>query len=92
MRELKSALVHAVALADGQPLEAEHFPRVLVGLSAPRKDEGVPPVAEARTRVAILDQAIQEALRASDGNVSEAARRLGIARSTVYRAIRARPS
>jgi transcriptional regulator of acetoin/glycerol metabolism len=96
VRELKSALVHAVALADGQPLQAEHFPRVLVGLSSPRKDEGGSAngaqAPEARTRVAILEQAIQEALRASDGNVSEAARRLGIARSTVYRAIRTRPS
>ena len=94
VRELKSALVHALALADGAALQAEHFPQVLVGLSSPRKDgrgdaagEQAP---EARTRVAILEQAIQEALRASAGNVSEAARRLGIARSTVYRAMRGR--
>ncbi len=93
VRELKSALVHAVAMADGQSLLAEHFPRVLVGLSAPRRDEAATPApAEVRTRVAILEQAIQEALRASAGNVSEAARRLGIARSTVYRAIRSRLS
>ncbi len=93
VRELKSALVHAVAMADGESLLAEHFPRVLVGLSAPRREEdATPPPAEVRTRVAILEQAIQEALRASAGNVSEAARRLGIARSTVYRAIRTRLS
>jgi transcriptional regulator of acetoin/glycerol metabolism len=92
VRELKSALVHAVAMADGQSLLAEHFPRVLVGLSASRREEATAPPGEVRTRVAILEQAIQEALRASAGNVSEAARRLGIARSTVYRAIRTRLS
>ena len=93
VRELESALVHAVAMANGQSLLAEHFPRVLVGLSTPRRDEtSTPAPPEVRTRVAILEQAIQEALRASAGNVSEAARRLGIARSTVYRALRTRLS
>ena len=86
VRELKSALVHAVAMAEGQPIEASHFPRALVGLAPPS------PSSEPRTRVAIINDAILDAVKASAGNVSEAARRLGIARSTVYRVLRGRRS
>ncbi len=91
VRELKSALVHALAMADGQALASEHFPRVLVGLA--RNTPGAEPDAqpsthEPRTRVSIINEAIMDAVRASAGNVSEAARRLGIARSTVYRVLR----
>lgn len=87
VRELKSALMHAVALAGSAPIGEEHFPRVLVDL------EGAPDMTESegRTRAEIVSAAVQAALDACDGNVSEAARRLGVARSTVYRVMRGRP-
>ena len=40
---------------------------------------------EPQKRGEILRDAVAEALRATGGNLSEAARRLGVARSTLYR-------
>jgi sigma-54 dependent transcriptional regulator, acetoin dehydrogenase operon transcriptional activator AcoR len=85
VRELKNALMHAAALADADSIIAEHFPRVLVELNGLEDAE-----SESRTRAEIVSDAVQAALDACDGNVSEAARRLGVARSTVYRVLRSR--
>jgi transcriptional regulator of acetoin/glycerol metabolism len=77
-RELKSAVSHALALCGAGPVEREHFPEPLLGGTRER----------ARTRREVLRDAAADTLRASGGNVSEAARRLGIARDTLYRMIR----
>ena len=83
VRELKSGLAHALALAEGGRIAREHFPRVLVTRAdGRRRDPGV------RSRDEMLRDAVREAMRACDGNIAEAARRLGVARSTVYRALR----
>ncbi len=78
VRELKSAVTHALALCADGPLEREHFPEPLVG--GVRED--------GRTRREVLREAANETLRATGGNVSEAARRLGVARDTLYRMMR----
>lgn len=84
VRELKSAVAHAVALAAGSPLLLrEHFPTPMVPRPAARAD--VP-----MTRKRIVRDAIESTLAACAGNVSEAARRLGVGRGTIYRAIRAK--
>ena len=83
VRELKSSLVHAVAIAGGDPVTRAHFPRVLLGGDdARRRGPG------GRSRDDIPRDAVREAMRASGGNVAEAARQLGVARTTVYRALR----
>ncbi len=82
VRELKSGLVHALALADGDVITREHFPRVLI------RSEGELREPAARSRDDILRDAVRDAMRASGGNIAEAARRLGVARSTLYRALR----
>jgi transcriptional regulator of acetoin/glycerol metabolism len=89
VRELKNALAHALVMGAGEPeLGRASFPRVLlvdvkaaaeVKTEAPARDGG------ARTREEILRVAVEDALRESGGNLSEAARRLGVARSTLYR-------
>jgi transcriptional regulator with PAS, ATPase and Fis domain len=133
VRELKSALAHALVMSDGAPvIGAEHFPRVIlrdtappapavsapmssgvgpastgfgpvstgfgpssggvapasggVGpVSAPLSGPVSAPVPSTRRRDDIVQEAMVAALRECDGNVSEAARRLGVARSTLYR-------
>jgi transcriptional regulator of acetoin/glycerol metabolism len=85
VRELKSAVIHALALCGPGPLEQRHFPEPLIG--------HVPTgVAErpggGRTRRQVLRDTARETLRATGGNVSEAARRLGVARDTLYRMLR----
>jgi transcriptional regulator of acetoin/glycerol metabolism len=78
VRELKSAVTHALALCGDGPIERDHFPEPLVG--GVRED--------GRTRREVLREAASETLRATGGNVSEAARRLGVARDTLYRMLR----
>ncbi|MGZ3475189.1 MAG: sigma-54-dependent Fis family transcriptional regulator [Polyangiales bacterium] len=80
VRELKTAMAHALALANGERvIQREHLPRPLsVG----------PPKSAPTTRKGILRDAIDAALRACEGNVSEAARRLGVGRGTIYRALK----
>jgi transcriptional regulator of acetoin/glycerol metabolism len=82
VRELKSAMTHAVALAQGEPwIRREHLPLPLPS-SRPSRPAG--PLTKQR----IVRDAIEATLGSCAGNVSEAARRLGVGRGTIYRAVR----
>ena len=94
VRELKTALAHALVMSDGAPvLSASCFPRVILRDVAPPREVAdattSPSHAEVplsgRRRSDVLQEMMIATLRACDGNVSEAARRLGVARSTLYR-------
>jgi sigma-54 dependent transcriptional regulator, acetoin dehydrogenase operon transcriptional activator AcoR len=82
VRELKSALAHAQALAPGHLLEAAHFPESLLHVEP---EAPLPELRPVRSRESVLRDAVDEALRSTGGNLSEAARRLRMARSTLYR-------
>jgi sigma-54 dependent transcriptional regulator, acetoin dehydrogenase operon transcriptional activator AcoR len=83
VRELKSALAHALVMAESATrIDLSCLPPVILREPAAG--------AHHRTRDDILQEAMIAALRDSDGNVSEAARRLGVARSTLYRRLPAR--
>ena len=85
VRELKSAVLHALALSAGEEsIGPEHWPEVLI-----TRRSSQPPV-EPKTRKDIVRGAIESALHAAAGNVSEAARKLGVGRGTIYRALRER--
>lgn len=75
------------ALSRG-PLRDARRPPPPEGAESPAAGAAAP---APRSRDAILDAAMDEALRESAGNVSEAARRLGVARSTLYRRVPRRP-
>ncbi|WNG18316.1 sigma-54-dependent Fis family transcriptional regulator [Cystobacter fuscus] len=80
VREMKSALAHALALAgDGEPLAPEHLPEDVV------ETPGAAVTHAGGGRKAAEARALREAMAAANGNLSEAARRLGVARSTLYR-------
>ncbi len=100
VRELKSALSHALVMAGVEPVIGRAcFPRVLVtmgGAQGPPQPplSAIGATSEARgrrTRDEILRSAAADTLRAAGGNFSEAARRLGIARSTLYRMMGSKP-
>ncbi len=76
VRELRNAIEHAVVLSEDGVVTAQHLPDTLRGeRSAPVTAGGV------RGQVADIERrAIEEALRAEDGNQTRAARRLGISR------------
>jgi len=71
VRELRSALEHALALAEGDVIDRHHLPDAL--------DSGPRSLDEAE-RTALLT-----ALDGAGGNLSAAARALGVARTTLYR-------
>ena len=85
VRDLRQACERAVILAAGAQFEPEDFQ--LGGLAAPAATGGPPAVG----RVAGLTlaererAALDEALRDAQGNISEAARRLGVSRAALYR-------
>lgn len=83
VRELRMALHHALVLCQGGPtLEAWHLPGPGPD---PRPPAAAAPPDDAPSLVETKVMALQRALREAQGNVSEAARALGVARSTVYR-------
>ena len=86
VRELKSSLRCAAVLAgEGAEVLPEHLP---ASLFTPETDPGPAPEPDGGTATgldAARQRAVREALAAAGGNVSAAARELGIARSTIYR-------
>ena len=82
VRELKSAIAHAMAMSSGRQLEIDDFPKPLV-TNVP----GVPTDIMAPRQRALRSMA-EAALDRAGGNMSEAARTLGVARSTLYRMLR----
>jgi transcriptional regulator of acetoin/glycerol metabolism len=89
VRELRSALQHALVLADGGPIAREHFPEVLLsGIGGDGAGAHLRSAPGLRTKGELLHDEYEATIRACDGNVAEAARRLGVARSTLYRALK----
>ncbi len=82
VRELENVVHRALLVTPGPELRAEDLP-----LELPLSPD-LPlelPAGGDRTLEELERWAIQETLRRADGNVSDAARRLGIGRSTLYR-------
>jgi DNA-binding NtrC family response regulator len=95
VRQIKTSLQYALTLADGGEIRPEHLP----ALPAPRGGE--PPrasamsaapalsaTAPARTLAELEVELVRRTVAEADGNLALAARRLGIARSTLYRFLR----
>ncbi|RZS58355.1 sigma-54-dependent Fis family transcriptional regulator [Sphaerotilus mobilis] len=96
LRQLVNVLRTACALLDdhGQVIERAHLPEdVLEELLAqavpvdPASDPATDPSTDLRQQA---ERCIGEALRSCAGNMSEAARRLGISRNTLYRKLKER--
>jgi transcriptional regulator with PAS, ATPase and Fis domain len=84
VRELKSAVAHACAMTTDGVLRRAHFPESLI--SSAVTNVVAPAAVAPATRAPLSDAEIDAAVNAAAGNISDAARRLGVARSTVYRA------
>ncbi|WP_421166978.1 sigma-54-dependent Fis family transcriptional regulator [Aeromonas dhakensis] len=84
VRQLKQALEVACVLAEGQGwIEPAHLHLPTVAVAPV-----VPPALAGSTLRQQNRQRVQQTLTECGGNVSEAARRLGISRTTLYRALR----
>jgi transcriptional regulator of acetoin/glycerol metabolism len=87
-RQLRTALRFAGAMADpGEPIGLQHLPdRVRIGAAAePGHDLVAGPGAPSTQLKELADEVINRALVQADGNVSNAARQLGISRATLHR-------
>jgi sigma-54 dependent transcriptional regulator, acetoin dehydrogenase operon transcriptional activator AcoR len=87
VRELENVLERTLSTLEGEMIQPGH---VLAALSGAERMghpyEGVPQTAERiHTMMDVERAAIDDALRACNGNLSQTARRLGISRPTLYR-------
>jgi len=81
VRELKNVLERAMILSRGVPLTAEHFSWL--------NSSGLPTTLDKSPNLGDVEQVhIQAALERYHGNVAQAARSLGISKSTIYRRLR----
>jgi two-component system response regulator HydG len=81
VRELKHAIEHAFIVCHDRQITLDHLPLEIV-------DDAKKLFQSAVTEPLIDPQHISKALEESQGNKSEAARRLGISRQTIYRKIK----
>jgi DNA-binding NtrC family response regulator len=81
VRELENAIEAAIALAPGPRLRAEDLPRDPRTVSGDRAGPAMLPLSLVAYERAAIERALQEA----HGDATEAARLLGIGRSTLYR-------
>ena len=94
IRQLFNVVRVAIALLDAHETEVlpEHLPEELLEVSPLPEETALPAMAarmgavsQERTLHAIGREAVEQALAACGGNLSEAARRLGVSRNTLYR-------
>jgi len=90
VRELENVLLRAAIASKGEPIEREH---VLVGMpGGAQAAVAAPPQARPPTTLTLAEmerEHIAAVLQDVDGNMTVAAQRLGIARASLYRKVRA---
>lgn len=85
VRELANVIERIYACTEGARIEARDVDAAMQDPSWPAPDSAPPKVQDLATAVAELERAmIADALAQADGNRREAARRLGLSRSTLY--------
>ncbi|MEM1030280.1 MAG: sigma-54 dependent transcriptional regulator [Myxococcota bacterium] len=98
VRELQNAIHRAMLACDGATLERDHLPPTILAASVPPAAPGTAisssePAPLPGDREELFDlkvierRTIRRALAATGGNMSEAARLLGIGRATLYRKV-----
>ena len=93
VRELRATIERAVVLCRGERITLRDLPSEVQGKPVPGAEEAVSPAAGLRAFTSLnleeMEKAfIQQALKLTDGNVTEAAKLLGISRRTLHRKIK----
>ncbi|MFA0944224.1 MULTISPECIES: sigma-54-dependent Fis family transcriptional regulator [Pseudomonas syringae group] len=88
LRQLNSVIQVALALADEQPISAEHLPEDFL-LDA-RADEECSDLASTQESAVRLHSTpdLGQLFQAAGGNISQLAKRLGVSRNTLYKRLR----
>ena len=82
IRELENVIERAVVLVKDSTIEPEHLPRELRSATLGKRGGGG---GEILSLEKLEENAMREAIAATAGNVSQAAKKLGIGRATFYR-------
>ena len=95
MRELRTAIEHAVVMSNQKTLDVQHLPDFIIGgghqFEAQSSKNTLAP--EQEFNLDVLEQrAIRGALDETDGNRTKAASLLGISRRTLQRKLREDPT
>jgi transcriptional regulator with PAS, ATPase and Fis domain len=91
VRELENAMERAVVMADGPLIEPEDLPPQMAGEAPRRLTEGDAPEGYYPATLSLQEvesRHIARAITAASGNLSRAAKMLGISRSTLWRKMR----
>ncbi|MFT3765004.1 MAG: sigma-54 dependent transcriptional regulator [Minicystis sp.] len=96
VRELDNVLQRACLACDGKEIMVHHLPSEIRGASrrgpaiAPARPRGKAAGAPGRTLREIEQSAVEKALEACGGNITAAAKMLGVSRTKLYRDLRSR--
>ncbi len=91
IRELRAAIEHAVALCRGERIGLRDLPPRVLG-RAPGSSSSIGNSSVASLNLAAMEQSfIEQALRSTDHNITEAAKLLGISRRTLHRKLKTLP-
>jgi transcriptional regulator with GAF, ATPase, and Fis domain len=89
VRELENAIQRAVLMADGQAITEKDLPLAVVTFGSHEDVNVNSPLTLGAEHIRSMDKMkeenLRQALKATDGNVVEAARKLKIGRATMYR-------
>ncbi len=89
VRELKNLIDSALSVIEGSELDVKHLPHEFLGLSCGNRElSGLSDGRLADEMVCFEKTVLARAVRLSHGNMSKAAKRLGISRSTLYEKLR----
>jgi two-component system response regulator AtoC len=89
VRELENAIQRAVLMADGPAITDKDLPLAVVTFGSREENSTSSPLTlgpeHVRSLEKVKEESLRQALKATDGNIVEAARRLKIGRATMYR-------
>jgi len=85
IRELENVIERAVVLIKDSTIEPEHLPRELRAAALGKRGGGG---GEILSLDKLEENAVREAIAATAGNISQAAKKLGIGRATFYRKVK----
>ncbi|MFJ3481762.1 sigma-54-dependent Fis family transcriptional regulator [Pseudomonas sp. NPDC090202] len=88
LRQLSNVIQVALALADDQPIAAEHLPEDFFADLEMENDSSEPETVFDRRAVLDTPEELNELLQAAGGNISQLAKRLGVSRNTLYKRLR----
>ena len=93
VRELRTAIEHGVVMASGPKITVRDLPSAVRGAARPTLPGGITPASAYGEKAGPLDlhatekRLVMQALASTKGNVTAAAKKLGISRRTLHRKI-----